>query len=265
MFTTEQLPLAAVNLADFLEAAVVIILMIVGGLSKVMTAKPKPKPPLRPAPPPPNPGAPAGQGGQPLTLEESLRREVEEFMRRAQGREPAAPPKPSPQPLPQRTSPQRTVASRPGARPAAQRPPERRAAARPPSEPTVRRLTDAPGAQTTAQSPGTSAPLGSGVGQHVAEHLGGSQALAAHAQSLGANVATADERMVAHLQQKFAHQVGALQQQDTTTQTRPIRSPAAQALVNLLKQPGGMRQVVLASEVLRRPEERWGRAERAGT
>jgi hypothetical protein len=104
--------------------------------------------------------------------------------------------------------------------------------------------------------------LGSGVGQHVAEHLGGSQAaLAAHAQSLGANVATADERMVAHLQQKFTHQLGALQHQDTTkTQTRAVRSPAAQALVDLLKQPGGMRQMVLASEIMRRPEERWDRA-----
>jgi hypothetical protein len=259
MLIAEQLPLAA-NIGDLIEAAVVIILMVMGAASHLLTSKPKNKPPARrPVAPPPNPGAPAGQGGQPLTLEESLRREVEEFMRRAQGREPAAPPKQAP--------PQRTVASRPAVqrppapRPAAQRPPERRAAASPPSEPTVRRLTDAPGAQTTAHSPATTAPLGSGVGQHVAEHLGGSQALAAHAQSLGTNVATADERMVAHLQQKFTHQIGALQHQDTTTQTRAVRSPAAQALVDLLKQPGGMRQVVLASEVLRRPEERWDRAE----
>jgi hypothetical protein len=259
MSIPDQLPLAA-NLGDLIEAAIVIILMIMGAASHLMTAKPK-KPPVRQRPvAPPNPGAPAGQGGQPLTLEESLRREVEEFMRRAQGREPTAPPKQTPPPLPQRTPPPRTAASRPAARPAPQRPPERRAAASPPAQPAVRRLTDAPGAQTTAQSPASTAPLGSGVGQHVAQHLGGSQALAAHAQSLGADVATADERMVAHLQQKFTHQVGALQHQNTTTQTRAVRPPAAQALVDLLQQPGGMRQVVLASEILRRPEERWERA-----
>jgi hypothetical protein len=262
-------PVLAANIADLIEPAIVIILMIMGAASHLLSSKPKANPPVRqrPAPPPPNPGAAGGQGGQPMTLEESLRREVEEFMRRAQGREPAPPPKQAPQQAPQRlpsqrTPPPRPAASRPPARPAPQRPPERRAATSSPAEPTVRRLTDAPGAQTTAQSPTSTAPLGAGVGQHVAEHLGGSQALAAHAQSLGANVATADERMVAHLQQKFTHQVGALQHQGTTTQTRAVRPPAAQALVDLLQQPGGMRQVVLASEILRRPEERW---ERTGT
>lgn len=255
MLNVEHFPLAA-NIGDLLEAAVVIILMIMGAASHLITAKPK-KPPMRQRPPqpPPNPGAPAGPGGQPLTLEESLRREVEEFMRRAQGREPATPSE-----SPQRTPVQRPAAQRSApTRPAPQRLQERRAAASSAPEPVVRRLTDAPGAQTTGQSPATTTPLGSGVGQHVAQHLGGTQALAAHAQSLGANVATADERMVAHLQQKFTHQVGALQQQDTITQIRAVRSPVAQALVDLLKQPGGVRQAVLASEILRRPEERWER------
>jgi hypothetical protein len=261
-------PVLAANIADLIEPAIVIILMIMGAASHLLSSKPKAKPPVqqRPAPPPPNPGAAGGQDGQPMTLEESLRREVEEFMRRAQGREPAPPQPPlqqTPQRMPsQRTPPPRTVGSRPPARPGPQRPPERRAPARPPSEPAVRRLTDAPGSQTTGQSPATTPPLGSGVGQHVAEHLGGGQVLAAHAQSLGANVATADERMVAHLQQKFTHQVGALQHQGTTTQTRAVRSPAAQAIVDLLTQPGGMRQVVLASEILRRPEDRWKPADK---
>jgi hypothetical protein len=247
MLTIEHLPLAA-NIADLIEPAIVILLFIIGGVSKMMTAKPKAKPAPRPRlAPPPNPGAAGGQGGQPMTLEESLRREVEEFMRRAKGGEPTAPPK---QP------PQRAPAPRPPAqRPAPQRPPLRTSIpAAPPREQPPRRLAEMPSA-----TPAPSAPLGSGVGQHVAQHLGGTQALAAHAQSLGTSVAAADARMEAHVQQKFTHQLGALQHQTTTTESRSSRPPAAQALVDLLRQPGGMRHVVLASEVLRRPEERWNR------
>jgi hypothetical protein len=239
---TDHLLLAA-NF-DFIEFVIVIVLMIMGGASQLLSSKPKAKPPVRPRPqgPPANPGAPGGQAGKPASLEESLRREVEEFMRRAQGREPAAP-------QAKRTQ-----------RPAPQRPPARTAKPAAPARPEpVRRLTDAPGAQTTARPPEAQrpAPLGAGVGQHVTQHLGGAQAIVTHAQHLGADVAQADERMVAHLQEKFAHQVGALQHQDTAQQRKATRSPAAQAIVDMLRQPGGIRNIVLAGEILRRPEDRW--------
>ena len=96
------------------------------------------------------------------------------------------------------------------------------------------------------------------MGQHVAEHLTRStQQLAAHAQLLGADVAQADERMVEHLQQRFTHQLGALEQRAAEPVKKAVRSPMAQEVLNMLAQPGGVRQLVVASEILRRPEERW--------
>jgi hypothetical protein len=248
-----QLPLAAPDIFEVIQGIVVIILMIAGAASHLFTAKPKPKPPARPRPvnPPPNAGAPGGAagiggaGGQakpPMSLEETLRREVEEFMRRAQGREPA----PQQRSKPQKPGPQRQP-QRPTKQPAADQP--------------VRRLADtsrpaiAPAAQPV--QPPRSTTLGAGVGQHVAQHLTGGAEIAAHVQHLGADVAQADERLAAHLQAKFTHQVGNLQHQDTGEQRKVVRPPVAQSLVDLLRQPGGARQAVLLSEIFRRPEERW--------
>jgi hypothetical protein len=251
ILAAQHLPLAA-NLGDFIEFGIFLLVMIMGAAGHLLNSKAKPKPPVRPRPvnPPANPAAAGGPGGQPMTLEETLRKEVEEFMRRAQGREPAAPTVRAPQGPPRRPAPQRkpSVAAKTA-------PPQRTAP--------VRRLTDAPDAQTSARPPEPvrTAPLGAGVGQHVAQHLSGTQAMAAHAQHLGADVAQADERMVSHLQEKFTHQLGALQHQDSAQQRKALRSPAAQALIDLMKQPGGAKQVVLASEILRRPEERWQRSE----
>jgi hypothetical protein len=245
-----QLPLAAADLGEVIQGIVVIILMIAGAASHLFTNKPKPKPAPRPRPanPPPNPGGAAGAGGAggqakpPMSLEESLRREVEEFMRRAQGREPA--------PQQQRSKPQKPP----------QRQPQRATKPATPDQP-VRRLADtsrpaiAPAARPP--EPPRSTTLGAGVGQHVAQHLTGGAEIAAHVQHLGADVAQADERLAAHLQAKFTHQVGNLQHQETGQQRKVVRSPAAQALVDLLRQPGGARQAVIASEIFRRPEERW--------
>jgi hypothetical protein len=233
--------LFAANLEDVIKAAVPIIVMVLWGLGQLMSAKPKAKPP---APRPPQPmdggrgGAPA-QGGKPATLEESLRREVEEFMRRAQGR-PAEPPK---RPAGKQPPPRRE--GRPAGRPAAE-PPER-----------TRRLTDAPGGLTTPQSSSTP-PTGASVGQHVAEHLGRStQELAAHSRTLGADVAQADERLESHLKQKFQHQVGALEHRTSVGPTQRARTPIAQSIFDMLKRPDGVKQAVVLGEILRRPDERW--------
>src|SRR5262249_50884243 len=104
-------------------------------------------------------------------------------------------------------------------------------------------------------------PLGAGVARYVEEQLRGVKALGEHAQHLGAEVAQADAKMEQHLAQKFVHQVGALAAQATATTpnqpSAPARSPMAQELLNMLSRPGGVRQAVVASEILRRPEERW--------
>jgi hypothetical protein len=250
MFHPQYLLLA--DLEEVLKAIVPLIFMVLWGAAQLLgnnKAKPKPKPVVRPRPPAAGPAAgQAAQGGKPLTLEETLRREVEEFMRRAQGREPAKPAPPARAPAgPGRPTPQRQEA-----------PPSKRTNVTPPER--TRRLTDAPGGLTTplAQESSRTGPLGAGVAQHVAQHLTGAQQLAAHASKLGADVALADERLQEHLQGKFVHQVGALQHRETEKRT-VARSPVAEAIIKSLQSPSGVRQIIVASEILRRPEERWSR------
>lgn len=242
------LPLAA--LQDVLEAIVPLIFMVMWAASQLLGNKPKAKPKLPARPQPPAVGNVVGQqaaGGKPPSLEETLRREVEEFMRRAQGREPA------------KQAPQVRTPAGPG-RPTPQRQdvrPPKRTKVEPPER--TRRLTDAPGGLTTpAAQEARSAPLGAGVAQHVAQHLTGAQELAAHARTLGADVALADDRMREHLQGKFVHQVGSLEHR-AQEQRKAVRTPVAEAIYNSLKTPAGVRQIIVASEILRRPEERWSR------
>jgi hypothetical protein len=91
--------------------------------------------------------------------------------------------------------------------------------------------------------------FGSSVTAHV-------QGVAQHAQALGADIAQTDERMQEHLRQKFVHQVGAIAP-TTSVQRQATGSPAAAELRAMLARPGGARQLIIASEILRRPEERW--------
>lgn len=237
------------DLEDVLKAALPIIFMILYGVAQLVGAKEKKdrkRPAQRPRQAPPQaPGpAPREVGGQP-NLEQSLRREVEEFLRRAQGQ-------PAPGPV-KRDSPSRPQPAGPGRTPLRPEPQRRR-----PAE--TRRLTPAstPISQKATTEPVASAPLGASVAQHVAEHLGGAGAIAQHAQTLGADVALADDRLEQHLKQKFVHQVGALVHESTATQRRTQSvAPMAADLLKLLSTPEGVRQAFLASEIFRRPEDRW--------
>jgi hypothetical protein len=209
-------------------------------------------------PPQRKPTAPAGN--QP-TLEETLRREVEEFLRRSQGQpaQQAGNQSRSPQRVPQAAVRQRPAAPANAPRQADQR-------SRPQDQP--RRLVDTPRLEPTRTLTSSaavplrptivSAPLGAGVSAYVSEQMRGAQQLVQHAQTLGADVAQADERLQQHLQQKFVHTVGTLTPLTTTTgEQRPAAISAAQELRALLSRPSGIRQVIIASEILRRPEERW--------
>jgi hypothetical protein len=216
-------------------------------------SKKRPQPLQSPRPAPPEvvgaapPPAAANPAGRPPNLEDKQRREVEEFLRRAQGQ----PKQPTQKPKQQ---PQRARSSAParGAANKEQRPQPPRRIAQP-----LRPMQPASPSSPPSTLPPLAAPLGAGVAQHVAEHLRGTTEMAAHAQHLGAEVAQADERMQKHLQEKFVHTVGTLAPQTTTTERRTSGAPAARELLELLMRPGGARQVILASEILRRPEERW--------
>jgi hypothetical protein len=276
MLNIHHLPLA--DLADTLRVVMPIIFVVIYGVAHLVGAlqQEKKKRVQRPPERDPveleldrtirveRPGANRGEQGRgelgrggpgpgkPVSLEETLRREVEEFLKRAQG-EPKTPPQ----------------AKRPAGPPrqrqaAAQQKPRQ---AQQPVEPPTRRLVDDPQsvtgrkqAEPVLEVVRTSAPTGAAVDAYVTEQMRGVAAIGRHAQRLGEEVALADDRMEAQLQQKFEHRVGTLAPSSASKISPQDVSPgssAAREFRELLARPGGMRQMVIANEILRRPEERW--------
>lgn len=74
-----------------------------------------------------------------------------------------------------------------------------------------------------------------------------------------ANVAVdqADERMEAHLQQAFQHQVGRLSNASANVALLENGEVTANTLLNLLQQAGGMQTALILKEILDRPTHRW--------
>jgi hypothetical protein len=261
MLTTNHLPLA--DLAETLRVVMPIIFVVIYGIAHLVGAlqqekkkrgvqRPPQRDPVelelgRPERPVVDRDAPAAD--KPVSLEETLRREVEEFLKRAQGGPKAEPKRP---PAPQR--------QRPVAQSSKSRPPQ-------PAEPPTRRLVDDPKSVTGRNSPEpsleivrTGPPTGAAVDAYVAEQMRGVAAIGQHAQRLGEEVAQADDRIQAQLQQKFDHRVGTLTPVSASTvvpASAATASSAAREFRELLARPGGMRQIVIANEILRRPEERW--------
>lgn len=270
MLIIRQLPLA--DLADTLRVVMPIIFVVLYGVAHLVGAlqEEKKKRVQRPPQRDPDelelerlaraerPGANRGEPdrgdpglGKPVSVEETLRREVEEFLKRAQGeprtppqaRRPAGPPRQRSVTPPQKPRPQQPV------------------------EPPTRRLVDDP-QSVTGRKQGepvlevvrTSPPTGAAVDAYVAQQMRGVAAIGQHAQRLGEEVAQADDRMQAQLQQKFDHRVGTLTPVSASTvvpASASAGSSAAREFRELIARPGGMRQIVIANEVLRRPEERW--------
>jgi hypothetical protein len=96
-------------------------------------------------------------------------------------------------------------------------------------------------------------PLRESVGTHVSQHMSTAD-ITEHASKLGLEVSNADEKMTAHLQERFQHQLGAFQQSQQPTETRRTRGSAAAEIAQLMKSPQGVRQAVIVSEILRRPD-----------
>jgi len=92
------------------------------------------------------------------------------------------------------------------------------------------------------------------VVEHVAEHIN-SRELKEHAQRLGSQLKQAEDRLESHVHEKFDHQLGRLHHQQTTKAA--AAADLADQLVELLSRPEGMRQMILAQEILRRPDQRW--------
>lgn len=204
---------------------------------KAARKRPQPQPPAPDAPR--RPAAPAAPvaGDKPLTLEETLRREVDEFLRRAQGApaQPRKAPAPEPKPKPVEAKPRRPLVT-----------PARR-----PESKTAAPAADLP---RPALAPPVSRPA---VAERMQQDLPAAAAVGQRAGTLGAEVAQADERMEQHLREKFSHQLGTFVHAEHGDVKPAAGSPLAQELRKMLSSPAGVKQIIVASELLNRPTHRW--------
>jgi hypothetical protein len=242
----DHAPLVAAN--DWLGIIVPIVFFIIYALNQLLANKnskggqrppqrrePQAERQMRPnpnAPPVANPQASRQQGGRPTPLDA----EIEQFLRRADQRkgnrpqqkraaQQQQPPKPPPKSLPREAD---------------------------ISGPIAAEVMDDRGLSSVAAS----------VEQHMAN-----RGFAQRAEHLADDIARADQQMEEHLQKSFNRKVGTL---DSTTQGRsatPLTDTAAKAdtgpqsqasaLAELLSNAQGVRQAVILSEILERPEHRW--------
>ena len=226
--------------ADWWQILAGIIFFVLYGLGQLLGARedankkqPRPRPPRPPRPPAGQPGAP----GAPPNQADPLRAEVEEFLRRAQGQqaEPRRPAQPQAAPPPRQISPQR---------------PMREATSRP-----AQSMPQPPRPPVKPLQPKPIELRQEGVAEHVARHVS-TQDITEHASTLGAEVALADDRLEARLQETFQHPIGQLQHNERNpSKQQPLT--IAEEIRQLIRQPAGARQLILANEILHRPEERW--------
>jgi len=111
-------------------------------------------------------------------------------------------------------------------------------------------------------------PSGARVAEHVRSYLDTGD-IVQETAGLGRDVALADEKMEQHLREAFTHPLGRLAAapagvpgtpsvvEATAAPTRPQPGAATRGLAALLRKPGSVRQAVLLSEILNRPEHRW--------
>jgi hypothetical protein len=101
---------------------------------------------------------------------------------------------------------------------------------------------------------------GSSVSQHVSSYMDSSK-FRESASHLGEQVGQADERLSAHLNQAFAHQVGNLAGQPNEVErggAAVIHSVVSGGqIATMLHDPRMFRHAIVLNEILTRPEHRW--------
>lgn len=246
----DQAPLLAAN--DWLGIIVPIVFFIIYALNQLLANKnakqgqrppqrrePQAERPMRPnpnAPPLANPGGSRAQGSKPSPLDA----EIEQFLRRADQRK--------------------------GNRSQQKRPAQQQQPPKPPPKPASRSLAS----DADISGPITAEALDdrglSSIAASVEQHIG-SRGFAQRAEHLADDIVRADQQMEEHLQKSFNRKVGTL---DSTAQARsmaPVTDTAAKTdtgpqsqaavLAELLASAQGVRQAVILSEILERPEHRW--------
>ena len=114
-------------------------------------------------------------------------------------------------------------------------------------------------------------PVGGQVSEHVQKYLD-EQAFTQREDALGKEVAQADRQIDQHLQQVFDHRVSKLEATPGEAAAPPtvyeppnlvgsaedVPASFATGLLDLIANPDSLRQAIILSEILHRPEERWG-------
>lgn len=107
------------------------------------------------------------------------------------------------------------------------------------------------------------ADLGSGLAQHVTQHLGGANQGEDH-DIVRAAVDHADERLESRLHQTFDHKIGQLGKStmeaaavSPSAAARSAALPGAASIAQMLLDPHSLRNAVILVEILRRPEDLW--------
>lgn len=249
-------------LAD-LQEVIFIIVMILAGIFKFISfisdskkKAPEPRPRQQPRPKAPvvlqemKEQREAARAGRPA--EDNVRSEVEDFLRRVrqqgEGEQRPAQVKQSRRPrievLVEDSGEEVIIApKRPGA-PNRQRPL--------PSKQAEIAATERRDLSASKGSPSAQPPL---ERRHLAEGR-----VLEHASHLGEELGQTDERMVAHLHQKFDHQLGNLGGRETSSAEQiavALAVTPAEDIAALLATPQGMQQAIILSEIIQRPTERW--------
>jgi hypothetical protein len=96
------------------------------------------------------------------------------------------------------------------------------------------------------------------IGREVAAHLRGSEQIAQHTQQLGHEVDLADDKLEARLHETFDHDLGRLRKAASSTAATPHVAPVGEVtsseVLAMLRSPQTIRDVIVMSEILRRPE-----------
>ena len=95
------------------------------------------------------------------------------------------------------------------------------------------------------------------VAEHVKSHIDTSD-IASHAERLARDISQVDEKVEARLHQKFDHGLGKLESRKAIEAppeaTVDEVSATALGLVEIIRSPKTLRQAILLSEILRRPQ-----------
>ncbi len=212
------------DVGDIIMFLVFIVIAVLGALGQLATKMQEGKQKRRqaglPRRPPPQPGrAGAGQAqvGRPPAGQGPLKKEIDDFLRRAAQGRPAGPVR-----RPQPTAPE---------------------------QPVDVELVEVADEQSVAT--------------HVQKTVG-QQRLGRLSQGpTGRQVEQTDAQLQQHVQQVFGHRLGRLgstpgeSAQPTDAQDDELPATAAAGLAAMLADPGNLRQAILLSEILQRPEHRW--------